>query len=157
MKNDGTDTTGGGDDVELLRKESAGKDRRITELYARIKELETERETEALNGADAETMRRRLLEISATLKSREAELADKERALKLAVEKNVAPELMLRGAGDLDNYIQELAGFEKQIRESVGWRQGVQDDKSPPDISKMNPREIARIPDDILDALQGIK
>jgi len=155
MSDDGHDAKSGADDVELLRKESAGKDRRITELYARIRELEREREAGAQDGAVTEQQRRRLAEIAGSLKAREEELAVKQKAVQIAAEKGISPDLLLRGTEDLDGFLAELAGFEKQIRASMGWRGGPAPNDSPPDLSKLSRQEIARIPDKILDKLMG--
>lgn len=148
-----------GTELELEKKASAGKDRKLSTLQDEMKSLKAQLD-ENRHLAEGQTGERgeerdRLIEIATALKLREQEMADKQKAVNKAIEKNIPIDLMLRGARDLDTFIDELAAFQLRTLDAAGinnWTKSAQD-KTPPELSKLSKAEMARIPTRIWDKL----
>lgn len=153
--------------LELERKASAGKDKRITqnekELQALRSELEKARGEASAAGWEHTAQGRKLLEAAVSLKAREEDLAAKEQALAAAIEKKLPISLVLRGTADLDGWIKELEGFRAEAVESERRASDARRPITGPPgygppklehIRKMKASEIAKIPESILRRLE---
>jgi hypothetical protein len=142
----------------MERKASAGKDQKITALLRETEELrkqltEAQAAAEGRAGQDAGEVKR-MMEIAADLKAREKEMADKQEALRVAVAKGVSVNLMLRGAGDLDNFITELADFQRQTWAGKGYKpKGAVEPTDKLKLERLAKSEVARIPSRIFEKL----
>lgn len=153
------DPVGSGNvELENLRRDAAGKDKKISELVGKVKALEQRLSD---TGADSEERVKeldRLRQIASELKAYHGDLANKEKALAAAVERGVPAQLMLRGADDLDNFLGELGQLEQVILARHGWTPKAGASKSRltyEDVKRMTRGELSRIPASVLERLQS--
>lgn len=154
---------GPGDNVELenLRKDSAGKDRKVTELMATVKDLEQRLQAA---GGDVEARiedAARFRELVGRIKEREAGVDAQEKALRVAIERGLPPTLATRNAANLDELLAELAEYETTLAKRNRKVSRVVDPGGKvrltfSDVSRFSCSEIARIPSHILERLEGL-
>jgi len=142
-------------ELQAERSASSGKDRKLTSLQQELKDLQ-----DVASGKRHEESgeRQRLMEIAADLKARSKLLEDQEAALNKAMEKGVPINLMLRGTGDLDTFMDELTQFKNQFLDAhplFRRKKSTPEDAEIPDLKKLSTKEIARIPDRIFQKLSG--
>ncbi len=102
-------------ELELLRRESAGKDRKITELSRRIAELEAGKAEAGKVTADWAERLSRLAEKAGELRALEGTLREREAALNFAIEKGIPVNLALGNASRLETFQAEVDELADQI------------------------------------------
>lgn len=141
--------------LELSRRDSAGKDKRITEYQKQLTEMQAKL-AEASGDADERLEDvARLRELVGRIKEREGAVDAQEAAIRTAIERGVPPSLAARNAGSLDQLLAELAEYEatlaKRRRKVSTWTdQHGKKHLSAADAQGFSRRELARIPPDIL-------
>jgi len=160
----------GDSELEIVRRESAGKDRRITQLQAQIRELEAER-GELLDQGDINHDRQaQFAEHLGALSELEKQIEKKAEAYQYAKDHGLDIDFTLMNADNLEQFKEKVGDIYNQIaagQEELHRRRaregGSQMKRFPqrykPDgitlsqLGKMSQSEIARIPDSVLDRL----
>lgn len=156
-------------DVENLRRESAGKDRKLTELQAELKAAQEQIEkVRAEAGGTADDMKR-MIEAWAEVKAARAEVEGQAKAFRLAVEKGLPVDLCLRDYAHIDETVKAFEEHEQRIRkQTLGEKAGrnvlgagygaaarPQRGLTVDRLRAMGTRELSRIPDAVFDRLHG--
>ena len=157
-------------ELELIRRESAGKDRKITELQREL-EAHGQADTERTDEVTAVLERAaELAEVAGRLAERERTLEARELASNRAIEERLPLNLLMRGQADLDATVQELKEFERSVIERsrgvkpvgqiTGSGYGLRQKEKPrlglAHIGSMTASELARIPLSLRDKLGGL-
>ena len=173
------------DDLEKMKRESAGKDRKISELQNELRELKEKMTTGAPNsevqGGDVDhasevpEVLATIREKAGELKALEESLNQREAALAYAVEKGISIPLSLGNSHRLAEFKTEVDGLYEDIRKGAmrafstnkkmtAARPGTPGSSGPVNtgdgltlehLGKMSGAELSRIPDRILEKLRG--
>ncbi len=150
----------GAADLELLRRESRGKDKKISELQ---KELEALRARDTERAAEVEGHAERLAalaEKAGELRAIEESLKQREEALNYALENKLSIPLVMANAGRLEAFRAEVEQLHEEIL--AGVKKVTADPRAAgkrysgielAHLGRMSQAELARIPEAVLSQL----
>ena len=151
--------------LEIARKESAGKDAKISEQRNVIRDLQARLGDKEEGGAEIEKNLDALREMTGELKARAKLMDQQEEALKYAIKKGVPIDLAVKNADDLESFDKSinvladkiLAGFKESVRGNPKplWDTSVKKGEglTLAQVQKMDRKELREVPDHILQRL----